>query len=363
MQPHLMFKLKHNNLRDITPRAARGFQRTLSPPHRRPLTSYLNGYTWRDSHGNHYPNPAGFQTTTTRRSVSLLSSSNSIKTSSLDRVRLITHSTSSHAPFNSAQQRKPPLSDKEPSNQDTGVSRITTIMEETKVPPSSSSSVAANVSESEVNTVNNDIKPCQDASTSQSAPASAAPAEEQPALPPLSPAEHKTYNRLAVQMDYFHEHFRSIWKTLYTACTNNKRPANMSLKQFIDEGLRLTQYLEAHHSIEENYLYPILAKKMPQFRVAHGHGSKKSKGKGGGGSGDCDLLKQHEEIHKGMDVFSEYLRACKNRETELDLAVLKEKMDSWGDVLFKHLDDEVKELEAENMRKYWTIDEVKVIPM
>lgn len=156
-----------------------------------------------------------------------------------------------------------------------------------------------------------------------------------------------------------------MWKTLYTACTSNKRPANLSLKQFIDEGLRLIRYLEAHHSIEETYLYPILARKMPQFRVGvHGHGSnKKGKGKGGGGGGDCDLLKQHQEIHKGMDVFAEYLRACKNRETELDLAVLKDKMDSWGDVLFKHLDDEVKELEAENMRKYWTIDEVKTIPM
>lgn len=173
-------------------------------------------------------------------------------------------------------------------------------------------------------------------------------------------------------MDYFHDHFRSMWKTLYTACTSNKRPANLSLKQFIDEGLRLTQYLEAHHSIEETYLYPILARKMPQFRVGaaaaggSGSSSKNGQGKSGGGKGgssDCDLLKQHHEIHKGMDVFSEYLKACKNRETELDLAVLKDKMDSWGDVLFRHLDDEVRELEADNMRKYWTLDEIKAIPI
>ncbi|KAM7223657.1 hypothetical protein V8F06_001131 [Rhypophila decipiens] len=219
-------------------------------------------------------------------------------------------------------------------------------------------------SEGEGDVNNNNKTKQQQQSDTPSATASASSSssqqakEEEPSLPALTPSEFKTYNRLAVQMDYFHEHFRSIWKTLYTACENNKRPGNLSLKQFIDEGLRLTQYLEAHHSIEENYLYPILAKKMPQFRV---RGGGKNKGKGGGD--DCDLLRQHQEIHRGMDIFTDYLKACKNRETELDLSVLKEKMDSWGDVLFQHLDDEVKELEAENMRKYWTLAEVKGIPM
>lgn len=125
----------------------------------------------------------------------------------------------------------------------------------------------------------------------------------------------------------------------------------MSLRQFLDEGLSLVRYLTAHHEIEESYLYPILARKMPSFRAASR------------GTPDCKLVRQHRAIHKGMDEFEAYLRACKSGEIDFEMSVLKEKMDSWGDVLFVHLDEEVDELRAENMRKYWTIAEVKAIPV
>ena len=124
----------------------------------------------------------------------------------------------------------------------------------------------------------------------------------------------------------------------------------MSLKQFIDEGLHFIQYLTAHHNIEETYLFPLLARKMPEF-------------KSGSGKGAAELLRQHREIHAGMDVFEDYLRRCRNRETELEMGVLKEKMDTWGAVLWKHLDQEVKTLGAENMRKYWTLQEVRSLPI
>jgi len=45
------------------------------------------------------------------------------------------------------------------------------------------------------------------------------------------------------------------------------------------------------------------------------------------------------------------------------LRVLREKMDSWGEVLWKHLDQEVETLGAENMRKYWTLEEMRKMPM
>jgi hemerythrin-like domain-containing protein len=120
----------------------------------------------------------------------------------------------------------------------------------------------------------------------------------------------------------------------------------MSLKQFIDEGLMFVQYLTAHHNIEETYLFPLLARKMPEFRA-----------------GRAELLQQHRQIHAGMDVFEEYLKKCRAREVELELSVLKAKMDSWGEVLWTHLDQEVRTLGAENMRKYWTLDEVREFPI
>jgi hypothetical protein len=154
-----------------------------------------------------------------------------------------------------------------------------------------------------------------------------------------------------------------MYFTLYTACVSKRRPAGMTLKQFIDEALNLTRYLEAHHSIEESYLYPILARKMPEFRSSStppGGGLKKGKGSR---QEDCELIRQHKLIHDGMDEMAAYLRRCKSRECELELSVLKEKIDPWGDVLLKHLEQEVQDLSAENMRKYWTVQEMRSIPI
>ncbi|KAK5653158.1 hypothetical protein OQA88_9257 [Cercophora sp. LCS_1] len=198
--------------------------------------------------------------------------------------------------------------------------------------------------------------PPSDSGPSPAAKPASDPEPEPAKLPPLTAEQFRVYNRLAVQMDYFHEHFRHIWKTLYSACESGRRPAGMTLKQFIDEGLNLVRYLEAHHRIEETHLFPILARKMPQFGTAIPSGKKKKKA-------DCELLKQHEKIHEGMDLLEDYLRACKNKEVEFELGVLKEKMDSWGEVLMKHLDEEVETLGAENMRKYYTLEEVRAIPI
>ncbi|UZP35371.1 hypothetical protein NXS19_003187 [Fusarium pseudograminearum] len=166
-------------------------------------------------------------------------------------------------------------------------------------------------------------------------------------LPPLSDHDFKAYNRLAVHMNYFHDNFRRSWNLLWNACTNNRRPQSMSLKQFIMEGLQFAEHLTVHHNIEETYIFPILAKKMPEFR-----------------GGRTELLRQqHKQIHAGLDGFEEYLKKCRTGDEEFELSVLKTKMESWGEVLWTHLDQEVETLGANNMRKYWTKEEIARIPM
>lgn len=81
------------------------------------------------------------------------------------------------------------------------------------------------------------------------------------------------------------------------------------------------------------------------------------------GKNAAELLRQHKEIHKGMDQFGEYLEGCRSGELDFELAVLKQKMDSWGEVLWTHLDQEVKTLGAENMRRYWSLEEMRRMPM
>lgn len=91
--------------------------------------------------------------------------------------------------------------------------------------------------------------------------------------------------------------------------------------------------------------HKVLATKMPAFRK------------------ELELLTQHKQIHAGLDLFEDYLGKCKRGEEDLRMDELKRLMDTFGDVLWAHLDDEVHELRAENMRKYWTVQEMKSMPM
>jgi hypothetical protein len=72
---------------------------------------------------------------------------------------------------------------------------------------------------------------------------------------------------------------------------------------------------------------------------------------------------QHKQIHKGLDKLEKYLEECVDGERELRMSEMKEILDTFGTVLWQHLDDEVKQLGAENMRKYWTVEEIKRMPM
>ena len=78
---------------------------------------------------------------------------------------------------------------------------------------------------------------------------------------------------------------------------------------------------------------------------------------------ELSLLSQHREIHKGLDKFQTYIDECKTSKRDLRLEELKLIMDSFGPVLWQHLEEEVEQLKPENMRKYWSVEEVRRLPM
>lgn len=186
-------------------------------------------------------------------------------------------------------------------------------------------------------------------------------------LPKLTPQDFRIYNRMAEHMDYFHNHFRETWNVLYTACETGKRSKGMSIRQFINLGQQFCSQLEMHHGIEERYvfipplpplpydtqhapnphrhIFPLLARKMPAFKK------------------ELDLLTQHKQIHAGLDKLTKYLTECSSGERELRLVELKSVLDGFGEVLWRHLDDEVRELGAENMRRFWSLEEMRRMPM
>ena len=73
----------------------------------------------------------------------------------------------------------------------------------------------------------------------------------------MSPGDFKIYNRMAEGMDYFHTHFRTTWKMLHEACSKNKRPDGMSIRQFIAAAEQFCHYLTMHHTIEEQHVFPV----------------------------------------------------------------------------------------------------------
>lgn len=74
-------------------------------------------------------------------------------------------------------------------------------------------------------------------------------------------------------------------------------------------------------------------------------------------------LEQHKGIHAGVDALEAFVADVRSGEKEFNLRELKGVMDGFGEVLWTHLDEEVRTLGAENMRKYWSLDEMRRMPM
>lgn len=152
------------------------------------------------------------------------------------------------------------------------------------------------------------------------------------------------WNHLSTRMASFHNHFRSEFKQIYTlSSTFSKR--GLSLPRFIDYALQFNEQLTFHHTIEERMVFPALAQRMPEFAAAHEHTA------------------SHVKIHDGLERYTTYLDAAKRAPEKYKADELKEIMDALASVLFPHLEDEERSLKKENMQKYWTLEELKRLPM
>jgi hypothetical protein len=132
-------------------------------------------------------------------------------------------------------------------------------------------------------------------------------------------------------------------------------PSRTSLSSFLDAALHFCTHLKGHHDLEETYYFPILARKMPCFAK------------------EMEMPSQHKQIHGGLLELKRFLEG-KQRDVEKGQMMessngqgfkwerMKGIMDMFGDALWRHLDEEVQMLGAENMRRYWTLDEMRYMP-
>lgn len=67
-------------------------------------------------------------------------------------------------------------------------------------------------------------------------------------------------------------------------------------------------------------------------------------------------------VRIGLDALGKLLAKYAADPTTYTPAEMRACLDGWRGVLFKHLDEEVEDLSAANMKKYWKLHEVERIP-
>ncbi|KAF9820299.1 hypothetical protein IEO21_01513 [Rhodonia placenta] len=119
----------------------------------------------------------------------------------------------------------------------------------------------------------------------------------------------------------------------------------MSLQMYLRTANELVKHLNTHHTIEERYIFPVLGRRMPSFQEHDMH------------------VKSHEAIHEGLDRLSVLIKKWTAEPSTYSPAEMRGCLDSWREVLFTHLDQEVEDLSGENMKKHWKLEELDMIPM
>ncbi|KAG7440046.1 uncharacterized protein BT62DRAFT_938471 [Guyanagaster necrorhizus] len=148
-------------------------------------------------------------------------------------------------------------------------------------------------------------------------------------------------------MSSFHEWFKAEFNTLYDLADGSFSKRGLSLSLYLDTARQFERHLTMHHTIEEKYIFSILARRMPEFSdmVNDGH------------------IKSHQSIHHGLEEFLNLVTKWKQDPSTYSPIGMRTCLDNFKGVLFSHLDQEVSDLRGENMKKYWKLEELESIPM
>ncbi|KAJ7737780.1 hypothetical protein DFH07DRAFT_905700 [Mycena maculata] len=144
-------------------------------------------------------------------------------------------------------------------------------------------------------------------------------------------------------MNHFHTYFK-------TDCLADGTFAErgLSLSMYLEMSEQLNSHLTFHHTYEEEHIFPVLATKMQQFSVET----------------DGEHLASHKGIHEGLEALAALVEKFKKEPSMYSPTEMRVCLDGFREVLFRHLDAEVNDLRGENLKKYWTLEELESrIPM
>ncbi|KAJ7647283.1 hemerythrin HHE cation binding domain-containing protein [Roridomyces roridus] len=159
--------------------------------------------------------------------------------------------------------------------------------------------------------------------------------------------EERRWNRISETMQHFHSYFKQEFDTVYELADGSFTKRGLNLARYLGLAKQLNHHLTMHHTIEERHIFPVLAKRMPQFSTET----------------DDAHIASHKGIHDGLDALEVLVKKYTEEPSTYSPTEMRECLDGFRGVLFKHLDEEVADLQGENMKKYWTLEELEAIPM
>jgi len=152
------------------------------------------------------------------------------------------------------------------------------------------------------------------------------------------------WNQLSNDMKMYHDHFLEEFDYALKFSDGSFSKIT-SLSGYLYRISQFIQHITNHHNVEESYFFPLLAKRMPEFGPNQNHKD------------------AHKQIHAGLDKLLELVHKYRQDQTSYSPEEMKACLESFQDVLKRHLREEVESLKGENMKKYFTWEEYNKLPM
>jgi hemerythrin-like domain-containing protein len=137
------------------------------------------------------------------------------------------------------------------------------------------------------------------------------------------------YDQVLETMAFFHSLLRHKWADI----NKDLSSSNPNAKRLISAITDFCTHLDMHHRIEEMSLFPILAKRLPQFKRTGAH------------------VAEHAMMHKALEDLQGYAANVQSKQELFNKVKAQGLAKALEDALFPHLQEEEESLKGENLRK------------
>lgn len=158
-----------------------------------------------------------------------------------------------------------------------------------------------------------------------------------------SAEEERRWNSLSTVMNSFHQWFKDELKVIYDSADGSFNVRGMSLSMYLDTVRRWKASLNAHHTTEEHFIFPVLARELPQFAPGAEH------------------IDSHKAIHDGLDDLANNLMKWRREPSSYSPEVMKACLDNIRTVLIPHLDQEVEDIKGHKLKPHFKLEEIERI--